>query len=124
MTVTGTLLSIDHIQLAMPRGAEDAARKFYAGVLGLEEVAKPPELAARGGAWFRSGGVFVHLGVDGDFRPAKKAHPAFRCADYEGLLTHLRAHGIEIVPDERLFDGKAHCYISDPFGNRIELIAE
>jgi catechol 2,3-dioxygenase-like lactoylglutathione lyase family enzyme len=117
-------LSIDHIQLAMPRGAEDEARQFYSGVLRLEEVAKPPELAARGGVWFRSGGVFVHLGVDGEFRPAKKAHPAFRCANYERLLAHLQEHRVAIVPDEHLFDGKEHCYISDPFGNRIELIAD
>jgi catechol 2,3-dioxygenase-like lactoylglutathione lyase family enzyme len=114
---------IDHIQLAMPPGEEDRARTFYVGVLGLEEIPKPPELAARGGAWFRSGSVFLHLGVDPDFHPAKKAHPAFRCADYDALLARLREHAVDLVPDDRPFDGKPHCYISDPFGNRIELIA-
>jgi len=113
---------LDHVQLAMPEGEEERARAFYGGILGLEEVPKPPELAKRGGAWFRSGPVFVHLGVDRPFAPAKKAHPAFRCADYGRLLEHLRASGIEIVPDDLPFEGKDHCYIADPFGNRIELI--
>ena len=117
-------VKLDHVQLAMPEGEEDRARDFYAGVLGLEEVSKPPELAMRGGAWFQSGDVVVHLGVARPFAPAKKAHPAFRCSDYEGLLTRLRSCGVEIVPDEIPFAGKPHCYISDPFGNRLELIAE
>lgn len=118
-----TLALIDHVQLAMPSGAEDRARAFYVGALGLEEVPKPADLAARGGVWFRSGSVRLHLGVDSDFRPAKKAHPAFRCGDYDGLLARLRGRDVEIVHDEGTFDGKAHCYVSDPFGNRIELIA-
>jgi catechol 2,3-dioxygenase-like lactoylglutathione lyase family enzyme len=116
------LSRVDHVQIAMPSGAEDAARAFYAGVLRLEELPKPPELAARGGAWFRSGEVAIHLGVDADFRPAKKAHPAFRCGDYGALVQQLRANGIEIVADDHPLAGKAHCYIADPFGNRIELI--
>ena len=115
---------IDHVQLAMPAGGEDRARAFYVDALGLDEIAKPPELAKRGGAWFRSGDVCVHLGVDSDFKPAKKAHPAFRCANYVGLLERLRKHGVEIIPDENLFEGKRHCYVSDSFGNRIELIAD
>jgi catechol 2,3-dioxygenase-like lactoylglutathione lyase family enzyme len=113
---------LDHVQLAMPEGEEEQARQFYAGVLGLEEVPKPPELAKRGGAWFRSGTVAVHLGVDRPFAPAKKAHPAFRCADYADLIAHLRDRGVAIVPDDLPFEGKDHCYIADPFGNRIELI--
>jgi catechol 2,3-dioxygenase-like lactoylglutathione lyase family enzyme len=115
---------IDHIQLAMPAGEEHRARDFYAGMLGMQELPKPPELAARGGAWFRSGRVNIHLGVDPDFHPAKKAHPAFQCTNYDALVASLREHGATIVPDEHLFDGSAHCYISDPFGNRIELIAD
>jgi catechol 2,3-dioxygenase-like lactoylglutathione lyase family enzyme len=114
----------DHVQLAMPRGEEDRAREFYVGVLGLEEVTKPPELAKRGGCWFSSGDVHVHLGVDSDFRPAKKAHPAFRCADYDGYIKRLSDLGIRVVPDEIPLKGKAHCYFADPFGNRIELVAE
>ncbi len=114
---------IDHVQLAMPAGQEHEARRFYVEVLGLDEVAKPVALAHRGGAWFRSGGVALHLGVDADFRAAKKAHPAFRCTDYAGLLAHLAERGVTIVADDIPFEGRAHCYIADPFGNRLELIA-
>jgi len=114
---------LDHVQLAIPAGMEDVARAFYVGLLGFEERAKPPELRQRGGAWFSSGDVVVHLGVDPDFRAAKKAHPAFRCAEYESLIRYLGANGVEIVPDDLPFEGKEHCYIADPFGNRIELIA-
>jgi catechol 2,3-dioxygenase-like lactoylglutathione lyase family enzyme len=120
----GPFTRLDHVQLAMPGGEEDRAREFYVGVLGLQEVTKPPELAKRGGCWFSSGDVHVHLGVDTDFRPAKKAHPAFRCADYNGLTKRLSDLGVRVVPDEISLDGKAHCYFADPFGNRIELVAE
>lgn len=114
--------AIDHVQLAMPAGEEDEARSFYAGVLGFEEVAKPAELASRGGAWFRSGDVAIHLGVDPEFRPARKAHPALRCDDYADLLERLERCGVGVVRDAVPFEGKAHCYIADPFGNRLELI--
>jgi catechol 2,3-dioxygenase-like lactoylglutathione lyase family enzyme len=114
---------IDHVQLAMPSGNEDAARAFYVGILGFEETPKPPELAKRGGAWFRSGSVAVHVGVDPAFQPSTKAHPAFRCTDYAALVKRLQAAGITIVRDDHHFEGKEHCYISDPFGNRLELIA-
>jgi aminoglycoside 6'-N-acetyltransferase I len=120
-----SLSSIDHVQVAIPSGGEERARAFYARILGLEEAPKPPELAKRGGAWFRSGDkIAVHLGVDPEFHPATKAHIAFRCADYDGLLKRLKSWGVPIVPDERPFEGRAHCYIADPFGNRIELVAE
>ena len=118
----GPFVRLDHVQLAMPAGLEEDARGFYCGILGMEEVPKPPELAKRGGAWFKSGDVALHLGVDPEFHPAKKAHPAFRCADYLGLLASLKAHGITVIRDEAPFQGKEHCYVSDPFGNRIELI--
>jgi len=72
-------LEIDHVQLAMPSGGEERARRFFVDVLGMTEIAKPPELAKRGGCWFASGKVQVHLGVENDFRAAKKAHPALRC---------------------------------------------
>lgn len=114
--------SIDHVQLAMPRGSEGQARAFYAGVLGMSEVAKPPELRERGGVWFQSGNVFLHLGVAEDFHPATKAHPAFGCVDYAALVERLRSHRIAIALDDRLIEGRAHCYIADPFGNRLELI--
>lgn len=106
----------------MPAGAEETARGFYRDVLGMSEIPKPAELAKRGGCWFVSGNVQVHLGVEIDFRPAKKAHPALRCQDYDALTSHLRAAGIEITDDETI-PGVRRCHICDPFGNRIELIA-
>ncbi len=88
------------------------------------EVPKPRELGRRGGVWLRSGDVFIHLGCDRDFRAATKAHPALRCADYETLVRRLESRGIAVLTDERLVEGKPHCYIADPFGNRIELIKD
>jgi hypothetical protein len=90
----------------------------------MEEVPKPRELLARGGLWFRSGTVVVHLGVDEDFHPARKAHPAFLCSGYDVLLARLEEHEVPIVVDKPLADGREHCYATDPFGNRIELIRD
>jgi catechol 2,3-dioxygenase-like lactoylglutathione lyase family enzyme len=115
--------AIDHVQLAMPVGEEERARAFYGTLLGMTEMPKPPELAKRGGCWFACGPVQVHLGVESDFRPARKAHPAFRCFDYRGITTRLRAAGLEVKEDESI-PGAQRCHISDPFGNRIELISE
>jgi catechol 2,3-dioxygenase-like lactoylglutathione lyase family enzyme len=115
-------LHLDHVQIAIPRGCEDVARTFYVDVLRFEELPKPAELAARGGAWFRSGTVTLHLGIDDAFVPARKAHPALRCDDYVVVLKKCTAHGIAVVPDPLPFAGRPHCYIADPFGNRIELI--
>jgi catechol 2,3-dioxygenase-like lactoylglutathione lyase family enzyme len=120
--VTTRLNRLDHIQLAIPAGGEDVARAFYSGVLGFTELPKPPELAKRGGAWFEAGPIVLHLGVDPDFRAAKKAHPAFRCNDYAALIEFLVARGVQVTPDEIPFDGMQHCYIADPFGNRLEII--
>ena len=114
--------AIDHVQLAMPPGQEDKARAFFVGVLGMTELTKPPALAARGGCWFASGGAQIHLGVEKDFRPARKAHPALRCADFDALLAKLNAAGVAFTPDDNV-DGVRRGYIEDPFGNRIELIA-
>ncbi len=116
-----TFTAIDHVQLAMPAGGEDAARAFYCELLGMIELTKPPELAKRGGCWFASGAVQIHLGVEKDFRAAKKAHPALRCGDYEALIARLRGAGVDIIADENN-PGMTRCYIHDPFGNRIELI--
>jgi catechol 2,3-dioxygenase-like lactoylglutathione lyase family enzyme len=113
---------LDHVQSAIPANSESIARKFYVDALGFDEVPKPAELARRGGAWLTSGDVTLHLGVDDPFTPAKKAHPALRCADYQALLDRLRGHGIVVTPDPLPFEGRPHCYIADPFGNRIELI--
>ena len=113
--------ALDHVQLAMPKGEEAAARRFYCDVLGMTEIHKPPVLAKRGGCWFASGGVQIHLGVEPDFRPAKKAHPALRCTDYAALTKKLRQAEIELTPDDAL-PGTVRCYIHDVFGNRIEII--
>lgn len=114
--------AIDHVQVAMPVGEEERAREFYSSLLGMSEIPKPPELAKRGGVWFTSGAVQIHLGVEMDFRPAKKAHPALKCSDYEGLLRKLRTAGVAIQEDGSI-PGVERCHIHDPFGNRIELIA-
>ena len=113
--------ALHHVQLAMPKGGEKAACAFYQELLGLEEVAKPPILAARGGVWFESGAVRVHLGVEDDFRAARKAHPAFEVDGVEELLATLEAAGISVTRDENL-QGFARGYVEDPFGNRVELL--
>jgi catechol 2,3-dioxygenase-like lactoylglutathione lyase family enzyme len=113
--------AIDHVQLAMPAGREQEARDFYRGLLGLPEQPKPAHLAARGGCWFESDTVKVHLGVDPDFRPAKKAHPALLVRDLRELVRVLADAGVEIVDDEPL-DGYDRVYVHDPFGNRLELL--
>ena len=115
------LESIDHVQLAMPRGAEDDARRFYRDLLGLREVPKPANLAARGGAWFESERITVHLGVEQDFRPARKAHVAFIVSDVRGLEQSARAAGFEVVDDESL-EGFDRIYVYDAFGNRLEMM--
>jgi catechol 2,3-dioxygenase-like lactoylglutathione lyase family enzyme len=112
---------LDHVQLAMPPGGEDAARAFYAHALGIDEVIKPPHLAARGGCWFERGTLKVHLGVEVDFRPARKAHPAFIVSDLPALIATLKAHGFALVEDQPL-EGYDRAYVDDPFGNRIELM--
>jgi catechol 2,3-dioxygenase-like lactoylglutathione lyase family enzyme len=113
--------AIHHVQLAMPRGREDDARAFYRDVLGFTEQAKPENLARRGGAWFTAGDAHLHLGVEDDFRPAKKAHPALLVADLETLLARCRAAGYDVNTDEPL-PGYDRAYVTDPFGNRIELL--
>lgn len=112
---------IDHVQLAMPEGGEDEARRFYTGVLGIPEKPKPPHLAKRGGVWFGFGSLKVHLGVEANFRPAKKAHPAFEVIDIAELVARCQTGGYRVVSDEPL-DGYTRVYIYDPFGNRIELM--
>jgi catechol 2,3-dioxygenase-like lactoylglutathione lyase family enzyme len=113
---------IDHVQLAIPAGGEPLARRFYGELLGLAEIPKPPNLATRGGAWFRCGSLQLHLGVEPEFRPAKKAHPALLVRDLANLLKTLAAAGCEVKYDSEFVQGFARAFTSDPFGNRIELI--
>ncbi|HTP94679.1 MAG TPA: VOC family protein [Burkholderiales bacterium] len=115
------IAAIDHVQLAMPAGREDEARAFYGGLLGIPEKAKPANLVKRGGAWFENGAVKVHLGVDAEFRAARRAHIALRVEDLRGLIERLRAAGVAVVTDEPL-EGYDRVYVNDPFGNRIELM--
>jgi catechol 2,3-dioxygenase-like lactoylglutathione lyase family enzyme len=111
-------VAIDHVQLAIPLGGEDAARTFYSGVLGLTEVAKPPKLAARGGAWFEAGPVRIHVGVEEPFHPAAKAHPALTIRD---LRRFIESSGLDATWSDEI-PGVVRCHVVDPFGNRIELI--
>ena len=115
------ITAIEHVQLAMPAGMEQAARDFYQGLLGIPEVAKPANLAGRGGAGFEHGSVKVHLGVEAEFRPARKAHPALLVADLQSLISNLKSHGIQVIDDDPL-EGYLRVFVSDPFGNRIELM--
>jgi catechol 2,3-dioxygenase-like lactoylglutathione lyase family enzyme len=115
------IIGVEHVQLAMPAGQESLAREFYSGVLGLVEEAKPPNLARRGGVWFKGGSVRLHLGVDGDFHPARKAHPALLVKGLAALADRCRSAGYPPTTDEPL-EGFNRLYVLDPFGNRIELI--
>lgn len=115
------VLGLDHVQLAMPAGGEELARSFYRDVLGLAEVPKPSNLAARGGVWFAGGGVKLHLGVEADFRPARKAHPALLVSDLGALLAVCAKAGHPATTDEPI-EGFLRAYLTDPFGNRIEVM--
>lgn len=115
------IVGLHHVQLSMPAGREDDATSFYEGVLGVPRVAKPSHLEARGGCWFRGDGVEVHLGVEADFQPAGKAHPAFLVTDLEKLRARLIEAGAEVSEDEPL-PGYDRFYARDPFGNRIEFL--
>jgi catechol 2,3-dioxygenase-like lactoylglutathione lyase family enzyme len=115
------IVRLDHVQLAMPAGCESEAVAFYEGVLGITHVPKPDHLAVRGGCWFETGGLKVHLGVDASFRPATKAHPAFIVDDVHRLAAAVVAAGFAVNDDEPL-EGFDRVYVTDPFGNRIELM--
>ena len=112
---------LDHVQLAMPPGGEEQAREFYDGVLGIPEIPKPADMAQRGGCWFERGELKVHLGVEREFRPARKAHPGFIVSDLPGLVARCRAAGYALTEGQSL-PGYARIFVHDPFGNRIELM--
>jgi catechol 2,3-dioxygenase-like lactoylglutathione lyase family enzyme len=119
-----SIIGIDHVQLAAPPGCEDEARRFFAEVLGLTEIEKPPSLAARGGVWFAAGEQQIHVGVEEPFAPAQKAHPALRVRPdaLDELAARLEAAGANVLWDDALDDVR-RFYSADPWGNRIELIA-
>lgn len=112
---------LHHVQLAIPAGGEDACRGFWVAILGMEELEKPPVLAARGGCWFRGGGLEVHLGVEQDFSPAKKAHPGIVVNSLSGMARRFEDSGVSVVWDDD-FPGFARFYAADPFGNRLEFL--
>lgn len=118
----GHISGVDHVQLAMPVGAEDLARDFYSGVLGLAEIAKPAVLAVRGGVWFQCGSVQLHLGADPEFQAARKAHPALVVDGFEEFAAALAERGMTVTAAETV-GGRLRANLADPFGNRIELIA-
>jgi catechol 2,3-dioxygenase-like lactoylglutathione lyase family enzyme len=113
--------ALNHVQLAMPPGQEEAARAFYTGLLEIPEVRKPPHLAIRGGCWFERDTLKIHLGIEQDFRPARKAHPALIVNGLSSLIRCLEKAGYQIWEDEPLA-GYNRRYVADPFGNRIELM--
>jgi catechol 2,3-dioxygenase-like lactoylglutathione lyase family enzyme len=115
------ILGIEHVQLAAPAGCEEKARWFFGEVLGLQELPKPPELAKRGGCWFQCGSQQLHIGVEKDFAPAKKAHPAFAVSDLERLKQRFSASGIALKDDDA--DPDVHrIFVNDPWGNRLEFV--
>jgi catechol 2,3-dioxygenase-like lactoylglutathione lyase family enzyme len=117
-----SILGINHVQIAMPAGGEEKARAFFINLLGFREIPKPPELAKRSGAWFEAGSVQLHLGVEADFRPARKAHPAFVVDDFDNLIAKIQSAGYETDPTQPPLDGYKRAHVFDPFGNRIELM--
>ncbi|KAA2236333.1 glyoxalase [Salinarimonas soli] len=115
------MLAIDHVQLAIPAGGEEVCRRFYIEVLGMSEIPKPAILAARGGLWVQSGAVQIHLGVEADFRPARKAHPAIVVANLDALATRVSDAGHAPTWDGSI-PGLRRFFVSDPHGNRIEFM--
>jgi catechol 2,3-dioxygenase-like lactoylglutathione lyase family enzyme len=115
------VVQLDHIQIAAPAGCEAVARQFYGELLGMPEVEKPDGLRGRGGCWFQCGSQQLHIGVEQDFRSARKAHPAFAVNDLEGLRKALLAHGVNVTDDEFL-PGTCRFYCEDPWGNRLEFV--
>ena len=121
MKKKAAFLGIDHVQLAAPAGSEALARKFFGDVLGMQEIQKPEPLRMRGGIWFACGNQQLHIGIELDFEPARKAHPAIQVADVPALQRRLKTAGFDVIPDGNL-PGVARFYTHDPFGNRIEFI--
>ncbi|GAA3059096.1 glyoxalase [Streptomyces glomeratus] len=115
------LAAVDHVQLAAPPGSEDLLRAYYVDVLGMTEIPKPPVLAARGGCWFQAGDVQLHLGIEEDFRPARKAHPGLRVSAIAAYAARLAWRGAAVTWDDDL-PGHRRFYSEDPVGNRLEFL--
>jgi catechol 2,3-dioxygenase-like lactoylglutathione lyase family enzyme len=115
-----TILGIDHVQIAAPRGCEHDARSFYGGLLGMEELPKPEAIRARGGCWFAAGAQELHVGVEEPFAPARKAHPGLLVADLDAIRGRLAAAAVAFSDDGKI-DGVDRLFVDDPFGNRLEL---
>lgn len=116
-----SIIGIDHVQLAMPEGQEEQARRFYRDLLGVPERQKPADMAKRGGCWFESDLVKIHLGVERDFRAATKAHPGLLVNDLKAIAARCRESGYEIHQGPAMA-GFERIFVNDPFGNRIELL--
>jgi catechol 2,3-dioxygenase-like lactoylglutathione lyase family enzyme len=121
-TIISTLPRLHHIMIAIPPASEPTARAFYVDLLGLDEVPKPESLCGWGGLWLASGSLDIHLGIDQDFHPARKAHIALQLQDLEQIRARLHRHGYQVGPVECELPGYERFYVSDPFGNRIELM--
>jgi len=119
--MTSRVARLDHIQIAAPEGCESAAREFYGGLLGLPEIEKPEPLRVRGGCWFQCGPQQLHIGVERDFRPAKKAHPAFVANDLDRLRQGLLAAGVKVSDDQSIPNAR-RFFAEDPWGNRLEFV--
>ena len=117
------LRRIDHVQLPCPEGGEPAARRFWAELCQLPEVPKPANLLHQGGCWFEGGGVIVHIGVDRPFTPVTRAHPAFCVADIDALAARFVAGGVTVRWSDSM-PGRRSFTVDDPFGNRVEFMAD
>jgi catechol 2,3-dioxygenase-like lactoylglutathione lyase family enzyme len=115
-----TVLGIDHVQVAAPPGCEDAARVFYGGILGMEELPKPEPLRDRGGCWFRAGAQELHVGIEVEFAPARKAHPGLVVSGLDAIRARLAEAGVPYEGDPKIH-GVERIFVDDPFGNRLEL---
>lgn len=115
-----TVLGIDHVQVAAPRGCAAAARAFYGNLLGMEELPKPEEIRTRGGCWFRAGAQELHVGVEDPFAPARKAHPGLVVSDLAAVRTRFRTAGVAYEDDTKI-EGTDRLFVHDPFGNRLEV---
>ena len=115
------ILSLDHVQVAIPVGGEKRAREFYTGILGFSEIEKPASMAGRNSIWFAAGAVNLHLGIEPEFHAAKRAHPAFIVDDLDEILAACERAGLTTKPDTS-FNGFRRVHVLDPFGNRLELM--